>query len=64
MNFIRQIKVGTNSILGPTSKVYCLVDINSVAEDKASVGADSPAVVKPGPLNYFLSWQVWRPWAD
>ena len=38
---------------------------NSVADGVSpGGGANSPVVVKPAPLNYFLSRQVWRPWAD
>ena len=38
---------------------------NSVADgDSPGGGANSPVVVKPAALNYFLSRQVWRPWAD
>ena len=59
------MKAGINKPFLHATTTNFLVDIkNTVAEDKASGGADSPAVVKPGPLNYFLSWQVWRPWAD
>ena len=38
---------------------------NSVADGVSpGGGANSPVVVKPAALNYFLSRQVWRPWAD
>ena len=38
---------------------------NFVADGVSPGGAaNSPMVVKPAALNYFLSRQVWRPWAD
>ena len=46
--------------------VLILTDTKNSVADGVSPGggANSPVVVKPAPLNYFLSRQVWRPWAD
>ena len=47
-------------------KVGDITDTKTSVADGVSPGggANSSGVVKPAPLNYFLSRQVWRPWAD